>query len=230
MIGRLLAFALCMFATGSVAQVHQIPNWPPATVITGGNLTVLDGTGHGNDAGGTSVSASLTTTQGSGVVVACVTQNSIVPPTVTSGSLTYTLQYSDGTGGTDWIFLFTSPYSSNISESITATKGLPAVFTTLDVFGVGKAATTSFLDGSGAAGNPDPISISGSNANDFVVGCARVGTASPTAGACCTIISGADFQLAEYVKTTVAPSSLAVNIGTGVGTANGMVAAAIKSQ
>lgn len=232
-----LAGALFLFGATVTSQATISLPWPgpgtPASSGGGSNLTVLDcnGTcGHDQNTG-SSLFPVLTTTQGSGVVVVCVLSNLATPaPTITSTHLTFTQQLQGGSGVNE-IYEFTAPYTTNLSsETITVNMG-SATFGTADAFGVGLAKTSSFLDGSGATGTSDPLSISGSNAFDFIAGCFRMQTTSnPTAGSGYTKISGADFQLAEYKTTTVAPSSLSITIGTGVGDANGGVALAIKSQ
>lgn len=114
---------------------------------------------------------------------------------------------------------FTINYSTSIS------------FSAADIFAIsGHDATTTFDVNASIPANSltDPITISTSNANDFIIGGFRLASqTTPTQGSGWTKISGADFLLTEYQIVSATQTNLSVSIGTGVGDANGGIADAV---
>jgi hypothetical protein len=132
------------------------------------------------------------------------------------------------------IYEFVQPFTSALtSEQVTATLGGGGGygFATLNVFEISGAKTSSYFDpnlaGGPVTGNSDPISITTTGSNDFIVGGFRTGASTPTQGSGWTIIQGANFQLTEYQVVSSPQTSLSVSVGTGSGTANGVIADAI---
>src|SRR5271166_6369566 len=133
----------------------------------------LDGVGFTN-ATSTSVSVSLTTTAGSGVIVVSYIGNAAPASSnpVTASGLSFTQRGTTVSAGSNYLAIYTAPYSSNFSGTITVTASTTTYLTAV-CWGVGGAATTSYFDtnvslpfqsSSVVAAGP----INTSNANDFI--------------------------------------------------------------
>jgi hypothetical protein len=132
-----------------------------------------------------------------------------------------------------YITTFTIPFTSaRTNEAITATiTGTTSTFTVLDVWEVTGADTSASPwdshSGLPVIGTTDPLSISTTNANDFVFGFFATAQTSPTAGSGWTLISGANFQCCEYQIVSATQSALSVSMTTGSGSAHTGIADAL---
>lgn len=193
----------------------------------------LDGTpGHNSNSAGSPITASLTTSVAADVLVLFATiNNGHTGTSVTDNSgvtAAWSLRKRNTNGNSileEW-----STTATGILSGATVTVNSNAGggdFQTIDVFGVSGANTSSPFDSGGPiSGNSDPQSITTANANTMLIGGARLATQNPTQGAGYTKISGADFQLTEYQAVSSA-NTYSVTVGTGVGTADGMIVDAI---
>lgn len=186
----------------------------------------LDGSGH-NAVSAATVNVALTTANTNDIICVVATTNGGPVTSVTATGLTFALKALDPpASATDielWYAVAAATFSGNITINTTS-----SAFLAGDAFGVSGADTATIWDGAAVTGNPDPLSISTTNANTFILGAFRGGTASPTSGAGWTQISGADFQLTEYQVVSSTQSGLSVTQTTGAGGANGGIAIAIK--
>jgi hypothetical protein len=196
----------------------------------GGTPLSLDGSAN-NFGSGTSISTTLTTTNANDVIIVGVAVNDTTITSVFGGGLTWNLRAQNGASGFpiyEWYAIAPSPLSG---VTITVNFAGSAGFTAISAFGISGASTSSPFDthsGIPVTGNPDPLSISTSNANDFIFGLFRMGsTASPTSGSGWTQIPTAVFQLSEYQIVSTPQTSLGVTIGTGVGDASGGIGDAV---
>lgn len=211
-----------------VLALLSLPAW--ATIA-------LDGTPvHKNVTSGSSFAMpAFTTSSTNDLVILSLTVNGVTGSSITSANTSGWTLRKRQTVTTQTIETWVGTATAALTaEVITVNLSGATTFATTDLWAVSGADTTTKFDSNvslpasaGGAGT-DPIVISTSNANDFIFGCYRMaGTASPTAGAGWTIISGADFQLCEYKVVSATQSSLSVTIGTGVGDANGGIADAL---
>ena len=196
-------------------------------VAAAGNSLSLDGSNH-NAGSGATVVVSLTTTTGSGVIVVAANTNAASVSNVTAAGLSFVQRTSitgiSGTTITNW----TAPYSSNFSGNITVTPASSA-FTAVTAFGIGGAPSTSYFDPNGSLpveSTGTILSITTSNANDFIFANYATSNASSTAGSGFAAISAAaNFQLVEYVIVSTTQSGLSA--GMGGSTPNGGILDAI---
>lgn len=233
---RWLASALgyALLTCASIAQVGQIPRYSP--VVTGGAGIILDPAtvGHNGGASGTAITCPLNLTNANDVVLVIATINSDPITSITDNS-GVTAAWSGANsitsagGSVNHIEMWWTTATAAVSaKTITVNFGVAASFATIDCFGVSNAVASSFVDATNTGG-ADPISITTTNSKDMIIGGFRLGNASSTAGSGYTIINSADFQTDEY-KAPVTANTYSITLGTGVGTANGAVAIAIKSQ
>ncbi len=186
--------------------------------------------GHTTGSGNVSIS----TLGSSGVLVFIGTVNNTVQQTpsvasTTLGSWGAPRAYRE-VSGADFasISLFTKPFSSPlVSEVVTYTPGAGALLLEeFDVFEINGCALSSYFDANSGLPietNAYPMSISTSNADDFIIAAYR-GIGSATAGAGWTLISGGTYQMVQYKIVSAAQSGLSAPIvggtpDTGVGDA-----------
>lgn len=194
---------------------------PPAAA---GAPLALDGSAHGNTGGATTVAATLTTTSTNDVIIAIVTTNGQPITGIAGGGLTWNFRGAALGGGGAIEVWYAIAAGTLAAQTITATQTTSA-FATIDVFGISGANTTTPFDGTTVTGTGDPISISTTAADTFIFG----GFTNPTnPGAGWTLISGANFQLAEYQIVTTAQTNLSVSVGApDTGTSNRAIADAV---
>ena len=194
----------------------------------------LDGDVVGYDKTGSTPSVSLTTSNAGDVIIVLVSTSvsSGSPPKVSSISSPHVSWKSSarGTGGdgtTDYEEWYGIASSALSSETITVhLSGSPADDSTIVAFGISGANTASPFDShsglpawaSGSGGSPS-VSISTSNANDFIFGVEVRGCPSANGAHYSTIASdgcSANYTdvYAEYQIVSSAKSSLAVNWGS----------------
>ncbi len=203
----------------------------------------LGTSGNNNNGGGglTPISITLTTAGSSGVLVFAVMANEM-SGLQTGGSVSSTTLGSWGSARVTSLQasgfateIFTKAFTSTLtSEVITYTPGIDTAFQAAIAFEVNGCAATSYFDTNGGlpAVNPtnpaDPVSISTSNANDFIFAFARMNTVSaPTSGAGWMQINTGFFCMAEYMIVSSTQSGLSATIGTGSGDSNVMIGDAI---
>jgi len=196
----------------------------------------LDGDVVGYDKTGSTPSVSLTTSNTNDVIIVLVSTSvtSGLPPTVTSISSPHVSWKSSarGTGGdgtTDFEEWYGIASSALSSETITVhLSGSPADDSTIIAFGISGANTASPFDShsglpawaSGSGGSPS-VSISTSNANDFIFGAEVRGCPSANGAHYSALVSdscGANYAdvYAEYQTVSSAKSSFAVNWGSTI--------------
>jgi hypothetical protein len=128
-----------------------------------------------------------------------------------------------------WFAVAASPIAaSSITITVNQTSASGVI---MFVWAVSGANTSSPLDGSAVTGHPDPLSISTTNATDFIFATYRESSVgSPTVGSGFTLISApaAGFSLTEFVVVTSTQSGLSLTQTTGAGNANGGIGVAIK--
>lgn len=189
----------------------------------------LDGSVHGN-ATAASLGVSLTTANANDIIVVIATINSGPVTSVVGGGLTWNFVIADGpTAASQIEFWYAVAASALSSVTITVTQ-TGSGFITVDAFGISGADTSTIFDAN--ASTPDSsttglLSITTDTADTFIIGGYRISVANPTEGSGWTKISGADFQLTEYMIVSSTQSALAVTIGTGNGSQNGGVGHAI---
>lgn len=211
----------------------------------------LDGHATGSWSSGTTITATLTTTNTNDVIVAVVGTVGNVTITVTSisatgvtwnGSARKTLAFSSHGDLEIWY----GTAAANLS-AVTITVNLSGSTLSagnVNVFGVSGANTGSISDanaslpatGTGASGTaPTVTGVSTSNANDMIIGgCGIAGNTTETAGTNFTLIDGAghnnESTANEYQVVSATQSSISVAFGTAaVGGNWGMIVDAIKA-
>lgn len=193
----------------------------------------LDGSVHKNVVGPASTTVTLSTSNAGDVIVAFITINLANVASISSANTTgWTARKVQGTGTGSFIEEWRGVAASALSsEVITLSFGVGVGFTTIDVFGISGADTTTIYDSNAAlpdGGTTGNRSITTTNANDILIAGYRFGsTANPTQGTGWTKISGADFQLTEYLIVSATQSGTAAAIGTGSGDQNAGIADAI---
>jgi hypothetical protein len=226
-------FAVAVNASG-ISQ----PSAPALVTIPQSQASLaLDGKAHTNFTSGSSASLSLTTAHANDVIIAAVTVNNTTVASIKSAHLNFTLrkreQASDGLPDYLEVWYAVAPAALS-SEVITVTLSNGNTdYCTVDVFGISGANTTTIFDGNPslpAAVPSGDIKLSTSNAKDFVFGVYRMSTtATPTAGAGWTQISGANYQLVQYRIVSATQSNLDVAIGTGSDNDNAGIGDAVMS-
>jgi len=205
-----------------------------STTSTSSPSMALDGDVVGYDKTGSTPSVSLTTSNAGDVIIVLVSTSvsSGSPPKVSSISSPHVSWKSSarGTGGdgiTDYEEWYGIASSALSSETITVhLSGSPADDSTIVAFGISGANTASPFDShsglpawaSGSGGSPS-VSISTSNANDFIFGVEVRGCPSANGAHYSTIASdgcSANYTdvYAEYQIVSSAKSSFAVNWGS----------------
>jgi hypothetical protein len=188
----------------------------------------LDGNGHGNSGTGT-VTASLTTTHAGDVILAFVTDVTGAG-VMSGGGLSWTKHpQADfvNTGGDHSIDLWYAVASSTLSAATISYNG-GSGFSTLMVFGISGADTSTIFDAAAVKADTDPISISTTAANTFIVSCDNSGTDPTGSGTGFTLIDGNDFAMVQYKIVSSAQTGLSIPIGP-TGTSHLMVALAVKA-
>jgi hypothetical protein len=180
----------------------------------------VDGAAHANFSG-TSGSLSLTTKNANDVIIACVQVNGTTVASITGPGLTFTLRKRQATTDSPpnyeevWYAVAPSALSAG---TITVTLSAATTYCTVDVFGISGANTTTIFDGNSslpAATTNGPVTLSTSNAHDFIFGTYRLYPQIPAGGTGWTVISAADYQLVEYQIVTTAQSNLQIALGSG---------------
>lgn len=139
----------------------------------------LDGSAHGGGSSANSASTgTLTTSAGSGVIVAMVlfaNNGGATVSSVTATGLTFTARPGGTyTNASNTVVEYTAPYTTNFSGAVTVNLTGGPAFLSILAFGVGGAATNSFFDANGAVPaiksttNAVSAAISTNNANDFL--------------------------------------------------------------
>src|SRR5882672_843414 len=193
----------------------------------------LDGSAHATTGGGATLAPSLSTTGTNRLIFVVAEMNGGPGVSVSdTAGLTWARQAQVYAGFFDqYLELWWAVAPAQLtSDTITITQ-TSSQFMTVDVFAVAGGDTASPFDGAAVTGTVDPLSITTTNANDFILGAFREAlTPSPTAGAGWTQISGADYQLTEYQIVSTTQAGLSVSQTDGAGTANGGIAQAIKAS
>jgi hypothetical protein len=206
----------------------------------------LDGTPTHNSSSGTSATVACPTTSNPTDVLilfseinnGSTTASSITSVTDNSGvtapwARRANLFDSAGRQFEEW---YTKTTGTLSGKTITVNYAVSTSFASLGVVAISGANTSSPFDSH--AGLPvtlrdiasDPLSISTSNANDFIVGSFRMNsTSTPTQGSGWTKDVGADYLLIEHQIASSAQTNLSVTIGTGVGDSNAGIADAIAA-
>lgn len=228
-IPKIVAALLCILLAASPAGSGSMTLLGVGKAGTGAAPPLaLDGSASINSST-TPQTIALTTTGGSGVIVVAIITNGNIS-TVTASGLTFTLRGPFVSGTAANVYEYTAPYSVNFSGNITVTMS-SNIFTTSTVFGISGAKTSSFFDANGAvpttatSGN---VSISTSNANDFIFATYATGSGSPTAGAGWTQINGSNFQLVEYQIVSATQSGLAATFTSGGPGGGGIIDAIVQ--
>lgn len=179
--------------------------------------------GHNNATAG-SVAASLSTSNANCIIIAVITTNGgpVSSVTTSPSSLSFSLRVKAVQDGNSALTLeiWQAVASSTLSsETITANLS-SSNFTTVDVFGISGADTSTINDSNGSIPakqetNFNTVSATTSNANDFLIGAYRFKGASGTssAGSGWTAIGNTDYQLCEY-QIVAATSTYTALIGT----------------
>ena len=193
----------------------------------------LDGSGHANATNVSSIAVTLTTSNADDVICIVVTMNGVesISSISDDAGLTWT-ERATSVADASHIEFWTAPAPSALTtDEITVTLSGSTTFITVDAFGISGADTTTIFDSNVAL--PDTqdgsghVTITTSNADDFLIGAYRFSVANPTEGTGWTKISGANFQLTEYKIVSATQSALDVDIGTGDGSENGGIGDAI---
>jgi len=221
MIRWLLIAAACAasFASG-VAQARPGPDSNYNRSIASSGCTasfVLDGSVVGNTSSGTTA-VSLTTSNGCGVIIVFGLTTSATSAVPTATGLTFT-QRATVNNGSDYVFEWTAPYTSNFNGSISETNS--GSYTTLIAFGAsGVKDSGSYFDpnlGSAVTGTTSPLVLTTTNADDFIVvafGNTQTAPVSPL-----TQIQNATTFLSvgyEIVSTTQTAAPLGIGVSTNV--------------
>ena len=182
----------------------------------------LDGSVQGNSGGSATLSVTLTTTRSPDVICVTFTCNAGPLSSVTAsapglGTFTQRATANVTTTADFWYAIATQPLTA---VSITATQSGGSAFITMTAFGISGANTLAPFDTNASlpASSTPPVSISTSNANDFLIGTMRTASANGTVDSGFTAISNANFNLTEYDIVTATVSSLSIGV-TGAGNA-----------
>lgn len=134
----------------------------------------LDGNNNANKSTGTSLPVTLTTTGGCGIIVVGLVGFDVSAGVPTATGLTFTQRGSGINVGGQFTQVYTAPYSTNFSGTITATTSSSG-FDTVLAFGISGPPSSSFFDTNASlpgqnttAGATTTATISTSNANDFI--------------------------------------------------------------
>lgn len=185
----------------------------------------LDGSAAGNQTGGLTCTATLTTTLANDIIVACFLHNGTagtIQSIADVAGLTWNLINNNTPGGQPLVAYYAKSTGILTSDVITVTLD-QSTFISLHAFGVSGANFTTPLDANGAlpaavSGTGVTASLTTSSADDFLFGVYRMGSVQfPTAGAGWTTIKGQDYMLTEYKIVTATQSGVTIPIGTGTG-------------
>lgn len=188
----------------------------------------LDGSGSASNGSASSINVSITTANANDIIILAAEANGGPITGVSGGGLTWVFKGRDTNGPSSPMDLWYAVAAGTLSAaSITVTQ-TSAAFISVGILGISGADTSTIFDGAIVTGHPDPISISTSNANTFIVGAFREGLdASPTAGSGWTQVVGSNFLLLEYQIVSSTQTNLSVSQTTGAGNSNGGVAIAV---
>jgi hypothetical protein len=192
--------------------------------------------GSVNNSTGT-LTATVTTTAGSGVIVVAIISNASAVTSVTAPGLTFTSRIAVTSNPPDYGYEYTAPYTTNQSGTVVTVVMNAASFTTIDVFAIGGAATSSFFDPNvslpGSAinltGTTAGPAFSTTNANDFIFNFGIPGAGTETAGSGWTLLSGANFGYFQYQIVSSTQSSITPTKGTSNGAQVAIVDAVIAA-
>jgi hypothetical protein len=190
---------------------------------TGENSVIASGGGGGLSLDGTPVTATgsgatttlpgFSTAAGSGEIVVAIITNAASVTSVTAPGLTFTLRSSyTGGAGASVGAVFTAPYTSNFSGTVTVTVASSS-FAQATVFAIGSA-TTGDTGGPVAKPSGGAASITTTNANDFVFASMALSTSTGTVGAGWTQIANANFMLVEF-QIVSSTGTFTGTLGTG---------------
>lgn len=233
-----LAFALFFF--GSILFLYaQVPMTGAGLGVPytsgGANNTALDGTGGGT--GTTSAAGTLTTAHTNDIIIAYVLGNADNPAstTVSGGSLTWHQRACSASGPTcgstpvsqieEWYAIASSTLSSaTITAANTGTTYLE-----VGVYGISGANTSSPFDGNASipgSSATTPVTVSTSNANDFIACMERDSSTNPFPTSGWTNLHTGSFGFSQYQRPTTTQSGLSCTAATS----NGMIVDAAKSS
>lgn len=196
----------------------------PLPIVTPAGPFQLDGSAAGNQAAGTTVTATLTTTTANDIIVACFLRNggAIVSVADVAG-LTWNLLGNADQGGGQQITVYYAKSSGILSGDVVTVTLNASTFITLHVFAVSGADFTTPIDANGAlpATTAVPatyVSLTTSSANDFLFATYRFGNfPTATAGTGWTTIQGTDYLLTEYKIVSATQTGTSAPIGTNDG-------------
>src|SRR5229473_1825062 len=196
------------------------------------NITV-DGSGVSSAGGSTTSTVTITTTQTNDLILLAVQANASNPTTIADGAgLTWTQL---GTViGTMQVY---SAFSTGVltSDVITITYAALPGFDSIVAWGLHGTVTSSFFDPNGAlpgtTTTSTPLTLTTSNACDFLFAAYSDNSGSVTAGAGFTLISGSggNFMGVEYKIVTATQSALSMTVSGGTSIKNG-IGDAVKSN
>lgn len=202
MFRKILAIIL---ATAFVSSATAVTN-AQRSVLFGKRMSLaLDGN-SGLQGGTSSVVMSLTTANGSGIIVVSGIANAGIS-SVTAAGLTFTQRADNPSPHTfEWTALYTTNFSGNITINLASAAGASAV-----AFGISGAKiaapfdTNVSLPALSASASP---SATTSNANDFIIALVEPNGASSVPGAGWTLIATGGFFTAQYKIVATTQSGL----------------------
>jgi hypothetical protein len=187
-----------------------------------GGSTVTNGTGP--------TVVTLTTTGGSGtVVVGAVVSGSTTVASVVGLGLTFTASSANpvSVNATDKAYLFTAPYTSNVSGSITVTL-VGTGYNVVSVMGISGTKTTAAIDGAAVGAVGSGPAITTTNANDAVVAILEVSGVAASPGAGWLASPGSDSTLYVFMEYRFASSIGTYTASMSAGTILGGIITAIR--
>lgn len=206
-----LVLVLVFSAALSLAAVAQIGglSFPgPGPLVASGGTTFAQDGGSTSAITSTSNSTTLTTTQGNGtIVVGLVTAgNGNLPVPSASGLIFTQVGSTNNLSNGDQVFMWTAPYATNFSGSITITFALGSPFSVLSVMGISDAKSSSPNDAGGPVNNTSSApSMTTLNANDCVIAFFETNGVSASPGSGWTASPGSNstnFVFMEYQFVT----------------------------
>ncbi|MCK1679540.1 hypothetical protein IVA87_08710 [Bradyrhizobium sp. 147] len=192
---------------------------------------LLDGSVHAVGSGASLAVGTLTTSSGNVVVLVAIQLNGTPVDSVTDTG-GHTWQRRTTAGADPFIIeLWWTTSVAAFNNAITVSLGAgDSSFLTATAWGISGADTSTPFDTNGAlpnTGTSGARSITTSNANDFLIHCARLNTGNGTPATGWTEIQdNTDFCLVQYKIVSATQSALSVD--TGGETNNGSIADAIQ--
>jgi hypothetical protein len=236
---KLLTFLIALAATVGIAASSfggMMMTGVGAPSGGGGGCTnniAVDGSGVSSAGGSTTSTVTLTTTHTNDFALIAIQHNAGAVTSVTDGAgLTWTLL---GIANTTEVW---SAFSTGIltSDVITITYNSVPAFDSIVAWGLTGTVTSSFFDPNGAlpgttivAGTP--LTLTTSNACDFLFAAYAGNSGTVTADAGFTLIpgSGGNFMGVEYKLVTATQSALSMTVGGTTAIKNG-IGSAVKSN